>query len=82
MEKHSGLNQILFATRLVGFTLILTFTVGVLGAFADATDDFQAPRGFHLSVSFHESDPLQAPRGQDMQMPRSESAVVASASQQ
>jgi hypothetical protein len=70
MEKHSGLNKMLLATTLVGFTLGLTSTVGVLGAFAGAKDEFQAPRGVHLNTSFGESDPPQAPRGQDMQSPR------------
>jgi hypothetical protein len=71
MEKRSGLNRMLLATTLVGFTLGLTSSVGVLGAFAEARDEFQAPRGFHLNTSFDEGDPPQAPRGQDMQSPRS-----------
>ena len=63
MEKRTGLNRMLLATTLVGFTLGLTSSVGVSGAFAEARDEFQAPRGFHLNTSFNETPSSQAREG-------------------
>jgi hypothetical protein len=70
MKRPSGLNRMLLTTTFVTFTLGLASTVGVPGAFAGADYEFQAPRAADPGPSSLESDPLQAPRGQDMQLPR------------
>ncbi len=64
MTKHSGANKVLLIATLVTFTLGLTSTVDVLGAFASAHDDFQAPRVIHSDSSLRDNDPLQAPRAE------------------
>ena len=72
MTKHSGLNKMLLVTTLASFTLGLASTVGVPGVFGGANEEFQAPRVVHPNSSFHENDPIQAPRGRDVQAPRVE----------
>ena len=66
MKRPSRLNRMLLTTTFVTLTLGL----GVPGAFAAADYEFQAPRAADPGSSSLESDPLQAPRGQDMQLPR------------
>jgi len=71
MTKHNGLKKMLLGATLVAFTLGLTSAVGVPAAVAGPYDDFQAPRSIHLVSVAHDNDPLQAPRQQDMERPRS-----------
>ena len=70
MKRPSRLNRMLLTTTFVTLTLGLASTVGVPRAFAAADYEFQAPRAADPGPSPLESDPLQAPRGQDMQLPR------------
>ena len=71
MTKHNGLKKMLLGATLVAFTLGLTSALGAPAAGAGPYDDFQAPRSIHLGSEARENDPLQAPRQQDMQPPRS-----------
>jgi hypothetical protein len=65
MTKHSGLNHVLLVATLVSSTIGLTSTVGVLGVFASAPDEIQAPRVILTDSSPREQDdPLQAPRAE------------------
>lgn len=72
MTKHRGLKNLLLGATIAAFTLGLTSMVGVPAAVAGSYDDFQAPRSIHLGTETRaNNDPLQAPRQEDMQPPRS-----------
>lgn len=71
MIKRNGPNQVLLVVALVSFTLGLMSIAGAHSA-AAVVDVIQAPRVSSPDSSLLDVDPLQAPRGQELQMPRGE----------
>jgi len=70
MTRRNGPNKVLLVVALVSFTLGLMSIAGVPGATARVVDAIQAPRVSSPDSSLFDVDPLQAPRGQELQMPR------------
>ena len=70
MTKRNGPNKVLVVATVLGFSLGLTASAGVVGAFAEEKGDLQAPRVVRSDSSPGLNDPVQAPRGQDTQPPR------------
>jgi hypothetical protein len=70
MTKRNGPNKVLLGVALVSFTLGLMSIAGATGASARVVDAIQAPPVSSPDSNRRDVDPLQAPRGQELQMPR------------